>query len=279
MRLVRFGLAGEERLGIVDGAGVVRALPEDLGRDGELSFGLRDRLNSLDVGGLEPVSEAVRLGPCVGRVGKIVAVGLNYRRHAAEAGAAEPAEPVLFTKATTALCGPYDDVLMPPHARKVDWEVELAVVIGERTKTVSESEALDRVFGYAVMNDVSDRGLQLEGTGQWVKGKSLDTFAPLGPWLVTADEVPDPQDLRLWLKVNGQTMQDASTADMIFPVAHLVSYISRHMTLLPGDVIATGTPHGVGMGLRPPRYLEDGDVLELGIDRLGQQRQVARRTA
>jgi len=206
-------------------------------------------------------------------VGKIIGVGLNYRQHAIESNMSAPAEPVLFTKAVTSLSGPFDDVIIPVNAEKADWEVELAVVIGQPCKNVPESAALDHVAGYAIMNDVSERAFQLDGTGQWLKGKSLDTFAPLGPWLVTADEVPDPQALRLWLSVNDNVVQDSNTSDMLFPVRHLVSYISRYMTLMPGDVIATGTPHGVGMGQQPPRYLDNGDVMRLGVEGLGVQRQ------
>jgi len=215
----------------------------------------------------------VRIGPCVGGVGKIVGIGLNYSDHAAEARMPEPAEPILFMKAPSSLCGPNDPTPVPPGSEKLDWEVELAIVIGTAARNVAEAAALAHVAGYAVCNDVSERGWQLEGTGQWVKGKSHDGFAPLGPWLVTRDAVPDPQDLSLWLDVNGTRRQTGTTAKMIFGAAHLVAYVSRFMTLHPGDVITTGTPPGVGMGMTPPSYLKPGDVVELGIDGLGRQRQ------
>jgi 2-keto-4-pentenoate hydratase/2-oxohepta-3-ene-1,7-dioic acid hydratase in catechol pathway len=225
--------------------------------------------------GLVDVPESARRGPCVARPSKIVCVGLNYRHHAQESNLPLPAEPVLFFKSTTALCGPRDDLVIPPGSVKTDWEVELAVVIGAKTKNVPEAEAHRFIAGYCVHNDYSEREYQLERGGQWVKGKSCDTFAPLGPYLVTADEIPDPHRLRLWLTLNGQTMQDSSTAEMVFPVPFLVSYISRFMTLLPGDVISTGTPAGVGLGKKPPLYLKRDDIVELGIDGLGTQRQRA----
>jgi 2-keto-4-pentenoate hydratase/2-oxohepta-3-ene-1,7-dioic acid hydratase in catechol pathway len=224
--------------------------------------------------GAARVAPTDRLGPPVARPSKIVCIGLNFRDHAAESGLAEPPEPVIFFKSTTALAGPHDDVVIPRGAGKVDWEVELAVVIGRRARYVPKDRALAHVAGYVLHNDYSERSFQLERGGQWVKGKSADTFAPMGPWLVTADEVPHPQQLAMWLTVNGARMQDSTTANMIFDVATLVSYISGFMTLLPGDVISTGTPAGVGLGMKPhPRYLTAGDVIELGIDRLGTQRQ------
>ncbi len=216
-----------------------------------------------------------RFGPCLKRPSKLICVGLNYAKHAAETGAPTPAEPILFFKATTALCGPNDDVVIPKRSDKTDWEVELAIVIGQRASYVELDEAMDYVAGYALHNDYSERAWQLERGGQWVKGKSADTFAPLGPYLVTKDEVPNPNALNLWLSVNGERLQDSNTDDMIFNVPTLVSYISQFMTLLPGDVISTGTPAGVGLGLKPPRYVKPGDVIELGIDGLGQQRQQA----
>lgn len=221
------------------------------------------------------VAADVRFGPCVKRPSKIICVGLNYARHAAETNAPSPAEPILFSKATTALCGPNDPVVIPKTSEKTDWEVELAIIIGKRASYVDLNEAMDYVAGYALHNDYSERAWQLERGGQWLKGKSADTFAPLGPYLVTKDAVPDPNALPLWLTVNGERLQDSNTDDMIFNVPTLVSYISQFMTLLPGDVISTGTPAGVGLGLKPPRYLKPGDVVELGIDGLGQQRQVA----
>ena len=216
-----------------------------------------------------------RFGPCVKRPSKIVCVGLNYARHAAEMGVDSPAEPILFLKATTALCGPNDDVVIPKHSLKTDWEVELAVIIGKRATYVGLDDALEYVAGYAVLNDYSERAFQMERGGQWDKGKGCDTFAPLGPYLVTRDDVPDPNALGLWLSVNGERVQESNTDDMIFDVPTLVSYISQFMTLLPGDVISTGTPSGVGLGLKPPRFLAPGDVVELGIERLGEQRQTA----
>lgn len=280
MKLVRYGPRSRERSGVIDNDGRIRDLSERLGPDGDvLGPEGQERVRNLALASLPVVEGTPRLGPCVARVGKIVGVGLNYRRHALEAGAEVPSEPVLFSKAVTALGGPHDDVTLPAHAVKVDWEVELAVVIGQRANDIAEEDAFDVIAGYSIMNDVSDRALQLEGTGQWLKGKSLDGFAPLGPWLVTPDEIPDPQTLPLWLRVNDHLMQDSSTADMVFPVRHLISYISRHMTLVPGDVIATGTPQGVGMGQQPPRYLNEGDVMHLGIEGLGEQRQVVRRSA
>ncbi|MBC7570934.1 MAG: fumarylacetoacetate hydrolase family protein [Spirosoma sp.] len=216
-----------------------------------------------------------RFGPCVKRPSKIICVGLNYAKHAAETNAPTPAEPILFYKATTAICGPNDNVVIPKKSEKTDWEVELAIVIGKRASYVDLDNAMDYVAGYALHNDYSERAWQLERGGQWMKGKSADTFAPLGPYLVTKDDVPEPNALPLWLTVNGERLQDSNTDDMIFDVPTLVSYISQFMTLLPGDVISTGTPAGVGLGLKPPRYLKPGDVIELGIKGLGQQRQLA----
>ncbi len=216
-----------------------------------------------------------RIGSCVARPSKIICIGLNYAKHAAESGANVPAEPVVFFKATTALCGPNDNLIIPKNSTKADWEVELAVIIGKKASYIEEKDAMDYVAGYALHNDYSERAFQLERSGQWVKGKSNDTFAPLGPILVTKDEVPDPQNLRLWLSLNGEIVQDSNTNDMIFGVQHIVAYLSNFMTLLPGDVISTGTPSGVGLGMKPPRFLHGGEVIELGIDGLGTQRQVA----
>ena len=217
----------------------------------------------------------VALAPAIARPSKIICIGLNYAAHAAEGGLEPPAEPVLFSKATTAWSGPYDKLVIPKDSVKTDWEVELAFVIGKHAKYVNESDALDYIAGFAVHNDYSEREWQLEGTGQWVKGKSADTFAPFGPFLATTDEVPDPGNLQLWLERNGETLQDSNTSDLIFPIPHLVAYVSKFMSLLPGDVISTGTPAGVGIGFDPPRFVEEGDVFELGIDGLGVQRQVA----
>ncbi len=221
------------------------------------------------------VSTEERFGPCIKRPSKIVCVGLNYAKHAAETGAATPAEPILFFKATTALCGPNDNVVIPKRSEKTDWEVELAIIIGKRASYVELDDTMDYIAGYALHNDYSERAWQLERGGQWVKGKSADTFAPLGPYLVTADEVPEPNNLHLWLSINGKMLQDSNTDDMIFNVPTLVSYISQFMTLLPGDIISTGTPAGVGLGMTPPWYLKPGDVVELGIEGLGEQKQTA----
>jgi 2-keto-4-pentenoate hydratase/2-oxohepta-3-ene-1,7-dioic acid hydratase in catechol pathway len=221
------------------------------------------------------VPEGVRLGPCVARPSKIVCIGLNYAGHVRETGAKTPSEPVVFLKSTTALCGPDDDLVIPRGSVKTDWEVELAVVIGRRASYVAEDRALEYVAGYALHNDYSEREWQMEHGGQWVKGKSFDTFAPVGPFLATRDEIPDPHALRLWLDLNGERCQDSNTSDLIFGVPVLVSYMSRFLTLLPGDLISTGTPQGVGLGRTPPRYLQPGDVVELGIDGLGTQRQRA----
>jgi 2-keto-4-pentenoate hydratase/2-oxohepta-3-ene-1,7-dioic acid hydratase in catechol pathway len=275
MKLIRFGDPGKECPGLIDDDGTIRDLSgvlPDIGgavlSDAGLA-GVRD----IDAASLPAVRDGIRIGPCVAGVSKIVGIGLNYSDHAAEAGMPEPAEPILFMKAVSSLCGPNDPTPLPPESEKLDWEVELAIVIGTSARNVAEADALGHVAGYAVCNDVSERGWQIDGTGQWVKGKSFDNFAPLGPWLVTRDDVPDPQDLSLWLDVNGTRAQTGNTAKMIFGAAHLVSYVSRFMTLHPGDVITTGTPPGVGMGMKPPRYLKVGDVVELGIDGLGAQRQ------
>ena len=278
MHILRFGPEGAERYGLLDDAWVVRdassALGEDTGDFGRVVEAL-GRVNPRD---LPAMPEDVRLGCPVARVGKVVCVGLNYSDHAAETNMAVPAEPVLFMKANTSVCGPNDDIRIPADATKVDWEVELGVVIGTRATRVSEAEALNHVAGFTVVHDVSERGFQLEGTGQWLKGKSLDSFCPVGPWLVTRDDAGDPQDLAMYLDVNGRRMQDGSTRTMVFQVAFLVSYISRFMTLEPGDIISTGTPPGVGMGKQPPVYLKPGDQVTLGIEGLGTQRQVVRLT-
>jgi 2-keto-4-pentenoate hydratase/2-oxohepta-3-ene-1,7-dioic acid hydratase in catechol pathway len=276
MKLVRFGVPGEERPGLVDARGRIRDLSghiEDIAPDTLSDANLR-RLAQLDVEALPFAPDAVRLGPCVGRVGKMICVGLNYSDHAAESNMAVPTEPVLFMKATSAIVGPNDDVQIPPGAEKVDWEVELGVVIGREARYVTRERALEYVAGYCVVNDVSERAYQLERGGQWDKGKGCDTFGPLGPWLVTRDEIPDPQALRLWLEVDGKRYQDGNTRTMIFDVATLVSYISQFMSLQPGDVISTGTPPGVGMGQKPdPIYLHAGQIMRLGIDGLGEQQQ------
>ncbi|MCR8723516.1 fumarylacetoacetate hydrolase family protein [Frigidibacter sp. ROC022] len=274
MKLLRFGPKGQELPGILDRAGKLRDL------SGHLSdfagAGLPEAIETargIDPESLPLVPGSPRLGPCVGDVGKFICIGLNYSDHAAESGMEVPPEPILFFKATSAICGPNDDVEIPRNSAATDWEVELAVVIGKTAKYVPEAEAMDHVAGYCVVNDVSERDFQLRRHGQWVKGKSADTFGPMGPWLVTRDEVPDPQALAMYLEVNGKRYQNGSTATMVYGVRHLVSYISQFMSLQPGDIISTGTPPGVGMGQTPPVYLKPGDVMELGIEGLGSQRQ------
>src|SRR6266404_4076002 len=275
LKLVRFGDAGVERPGLIETTGRIRDLSRvvpDISKD-TLSAESLKKLSMIDASRLPMVEGTPRIGPCVGSVGKFVCIGLNYSDHAAESGMKVPAEPVLFMKATSAICGPNDKVVIPRGAEKADWEVELGVVIGKEAKYVEEREALSYVAGYCVVNDLSERAFQLEGTGQWVKGKSADTFGPIGPWLVTRDEVPDPQNLPMWLTVNGEKMQNGSTKTMVYGVAFLVSYLSQFMSLLPGDIISTGTPPGVGLGMKPPRFLKAGDVVELGIEGLGRSRQ------
>ncbi len=278
MKLVRYGPAGHEKPGVIDGEGRVRDLSAhvaDIDADALAPASLA-RLKALDPSALPPVDGSPRLGVPVAGVGKLVAVGLNDADHAAEAGMALPEEPVLFMKATSALGGPNDPVVLPRGGDKGDWEVEIAAVIGTTARDVPDDQALGHIAGYCVCNDVSERSFQLERGGQWVKGKSCDSFAPLGPWLVTTDEVPDTQNLRIWLDLNGERMQDSSTAQMIVGVVSLVGYISRFMTLMPGDVIITGTPPGVGFGRTPPRFLRPGDVMTLGVEGLGEQRQEVR---
>lgn len=275
MKLLRHGPRGAEKPGLLDAAGVVRDLSghvADIAGEALSDAGIA-RLRGIDPAALPAVPAGTRLGACVGQTGKFICIGLNYSDHAAETGAAVPPEPIIFMKATSAMCGPDDPILIPRGSVKTDWEVELGVVIGTRAKYLPEAEALAHVAGYCVINDVSERAFQTERSGQWTKGKSCDNFGQTGPWLVTRDEVADPQDLGMWLKVNGATMQDGSTRTMVYGVAHLVSYLSQFFTLHPGDVISTGTPPGVGMGMKPPRYLKAGDVVELGIDGLGTQRQ------
>lgn len=275
MKLLRYGNPGAEKPGLLDPEGRIRDLSgvvADIAGSSLLPESLA-KLRQLNLATLPLVSGSPRLGPCVGCVGKFVCIGLNYSDHAAESGMAVPAEPVVFMKATSAICGPNDDVVIPRNAKKTDWEVELGVVIGKEAKYVSEEDALSHVAGYCVVNDLSERAFQLEGTGQWVKGKSADTFGPIGPWLVTADEVPDPQNLHLWLEVDGHRYQNGSTSTMVFGVAHLVSYLSRFMSLQSGDIISTGTPPGVGLGKKPPVYLREGNVMTLGVEGLGEQRQ------
>ena len=278
MKLVRYGTSGQEKPGLIDAQGVLRDLSAHIAdvRGEHLGADSLARLAALDAASLPEVPGNPRLGPCVAGTGKFVCIGLNYSDHAAEAGMQAPSEPIVFMKATSAIVGPNDDVLIPRGSEKTDWEVELAIVIGRTAKYVSEADALDYVAGYCVANDVSERAFQIERQGQWTKGKSCDTFGPIGPWLVTRDEVADPGNLDMWLKVNGETMQQGSTRTMIFGVAHIVSYLSQFMSLQPGDVIATGTPPGVGMGKKPQRFLKPGDVVELGVAGLGAQRQTMR---
>ena len=285
MKLVRYGAAGSEKPGLIDASGQLRDLSGQIGDLAGDAFAPASlaRLTALDPAGLPAVSLGAsaqvedsgspRIGAPVGGSPKFIAIGLNYADHAAESGMPIPAEPVVFMKANNALCGPNDDVEKPRGSTKLDWEVELAVVIGTRAKYVSEADALKHVAGYAVCNDVSERAFQIERLGQWTKGKSHDTFGPLGPWLVTADAIPDPHNLAMWLDVNGQRCQTGSTATMIFKVPKIISYLSEMMTLNPGDIITTGTPPGVGMGMKPPKFLNAGDVVTLGIDGLGAQRQ------
>ena len=273
MKLARFGEVGIEKPATVDASGQLRDLSScipDISGKFLSDEGLAS-LRGIDVETLPKVPDSVRLGQCISGVGKFICVGLNYSDHAEEAGMALPDEPIIFMKATSAICGPNDPIIIPKMSQKTDWEVELAVIIGKRAKYVREQDALNYIAGYAVTNDVSERDFQLERFGQWTKGKSSDNFGQLGPWLVTRDEIQDPQNLGLWLKLNGKTMQNGSTKTMVFGVAHLVSYISRFMTLHPGDVISTGMPPGVGMGQPCQRFLRPGDVVELGIDGLGTQ--------
>ena len=275
MKLMRVGPNGSERPALLDPTGTIRDLGgqiDDIAGAVLSDAGLA-KLRALDPAALPAVPEGIRIGPCVGQIGKLCCVGLNYADHAAETGAAIPEEPILFGKAVTAIAGPNDDIETPRGSDALDYEVEIAIVIGRRAKNVSEAQALDYVAGYAVFNDVSERSFQKDRGGQWIKGKSHDTFGPLGPWLVTRDEVADPGKLAMHLDVNGERRQTGNTATMIFPVPVIVSYISQFMTLHPGDVIPTGTPPGVALGMKPPRYLQPGDIVELGIAGLGQQRQ------
>ncbi len=275
MKLVRYGAPGKEQPGFIDATGKLRdlsAVIPDLS-GAALSLKSLAKLAELDPAELPEVAGGPRLGACVARVGNFIAVGLNYADHAAETNSKAPREPILFNKAPSCIVGPDDEILIPRNSEKTDWEVELAVVIGEAASYVSEAEALDIVAGYCLCNDVSERAFQIERSGQWMKGKGCPTFGPLGPWLVTKDEVPDPQNLKLWLDVNNERMQNGTTANMIFGVRHIVSYASQFMRLEPGDVIATGTPAGVGMSKKPPRFLKPGDTVSLGIEGLGTQTQ------
>ncbi len=273
MKLLRFGPKGQEKPGVLDENGNIRdvsgLVPDFAGRG--VSAEALDHLRSLDLSIAPVVEDVPRIGACLAYVPNFYCIGLNYARHAEEAGMDKPVEPILFSKATSALSGPNDPVIIPRDSEKTDWEVELGVVIGREASYVSEDKALDYVAGYCTVNDVSERSFQIERGGQWIKGKSAPGFGPVGPYLVTADEVPDPQALRLTLSLNGEVRQDSSTGDMIFSVAEIISYMSRFMALLPGDIIATGTPEGVGMGANPPRFLRAGDEMELEVEGLGKQ--------
>lgn len=274
MKFLRYGPRGSEKPGILDDDGNIRDLSgitSDIAGDVLSDLG---RFANLDIHSLPIVEGDPRLGACVAGTGKFMCIGLNYADHAAESGLDVPSEPVLFMKATSAICGPNDPIILPRGSEKTDWEVELGVVIGKSAKYVTEEDALDYVAGYCVINDVSERAYQIEHEGQWTKGKSCDNFGQTGPWLVTPDEVDHPQNLSMWLEVNGERVQNGSTTTMVYGVAHLIAYLSNFMTLEPGDIISTGTPPGVGLGFKPPRYLKAGDKVELGIQGLGQQKQV-----
>ena len=275
MKLLRYGEAGYEKPGALDHQGRIRDISAhvtDIG-GGDIHPDVLATLSALDLESLPLVEGSPRIGPCVTGTGKFICIGLNFSDHAAETGATVPPEPIIFMKATSAIVGPNDDVLIPRTSQKTDWEVELGVVIGKTAKYVSEADAMSYVAGYCVSHDVSERAFQAERAGQWTKGKSCDTFGPIGPWLVTRDEIADPQNLKMWLTVNGKTMQNGSTRTMVYGVAFLVSYLSQFMSLHPGDIISTGTPPGVGLGMKPPMFLKAGDVVELGIEGLGKQKQ------
>lgn len=275
MKLVRFGQPGQEKPGILDNNGAVRdisSVVDDIAGEA-LSDASQQRLRNLDLSTLPEIAADTRLGPCVGRVGKFICIGLNYSDHAAETGADVPPEPVIFNKWTSAICGPNDNVEIPRHSSKTDWEVELGVVIGKGGRYIDEADAMSHVAGYCVVNDVSEREFQLERSGSWDKGKGCDTFGPLGPWLVSRDDVADPHQLAMWLEVDGKRYQDGSTSTMVYQVPYLISYLSQFMSLQPGDVISTGTPPGVGMGQSPQVYLQSGQQVRLGIEGLGEQSQ------
>ena len=277
MKFLRFGPKGQEKPGCLDAAGNIRDLSgvvDDFAGEA-VSVDALDKIRAVDIESLPIIKADVRLGSCVASVPNFYCIGLNYARHAAETGMAPPSEPIIFSKATSALSGPFDPVVIPKNSVKADWEVELGVVIGKRAEHVSVEDALSYVAGYCTINDMSEREFQIEMGGQWIKGKSAPTFGPTGPYLVSADEVPNPQDLALKLSLNGEVQQDSSTSDMIFSVAEIISYMSRFMALVPGDIIATGTPEGVGMGQNPQRFLKDGDVMNLEIQGLGSQEQTA----
>ena len=276
MKLVRFGAAGDEKPGLIDEHGNLRDLSayvDDISGQ-TLSDEELLKLSKINSNLLPIIDKYTRLGPCVSGVGKFICIGLNYADHAEEAGMKVPPEPVIFMKATSAICGPTDPILLPRGSVKTDWEVELAIVIGKKAKYVELGDAMSYVAGYAASNDISERTYQLEGSGQWTKGKSCDSFGPLGPWLVTKEEVPNPQNLSMWLSLNGTRMQDGSTSTMVYGVEFLVHYISQFMSLIPGDIISTGTPPGVGLGMKPPVYLKAGDIVTLGVEGLGEHNQI-----
>lgn len=275
MKFFRYGEPGAERPGVLDAEGRLRDLSRRLSDidAAALLTGTGLNLDGIDLETLPIIAADTRLGPCVGGVGKFVCIGLNYSDHAAETGATVPPEPIIFLKANTAICGPNDNIERPRGSTKLDWEVELGVVIGKKSKYVSEADAMDHIFGYCVINDVSERAFQMDRQGTWDKGKGCDSFGPIGPWLVTRDEIQDPCNLSMWLEVNGRRFQNGSTATMVYKPAFLVSYVSQFMTLMPGDIISTGTPPGVGMGQNPPVFLQLGDIVELSIEGLGRQRQ------
>ena len=275
MKFLRFGSPGSEKPGILDADGNIRDLTSVVGDISNQTVGpagIAD-IASVDISGLPIVRGNPRLGPCISGVGKFVCIGLNYTDHALESGQPIPTEPVVFMKATSSITGPNDDIKLLPGSTKTDWEVELGIVIGRDTKNITESAALDYIAGYCIVHDLSEREWQMERGGQWVKGKSADTYGPIGPWLVTTDEIDDPQELDLWLEVNGVRYQNANTRTMIFSVSEIVSYLSQCMSLQAGDIIATGTPKGVGLGMKPPTYLKSGDIVELGVESLGVQKQ------
>lgn len=276
MRLLRVGPKGQEKPAILDANNIVRDLSgviDDIAGDVLSDAGLA-KLRALDLTKLPQLDSAERIGPCVGKIGKFICIGLNFSDHAAEAGMKLPTQPIVFMKATSAVCGPNDNIEIPRGSEKTDWEVELGIVIGKEAKYIDEANALEYVAGYCLINDVSERTFQLEHEGQWTKGKSHDTFGPIGPWLVTKDEIKDPQNLGMWLEVNGHRFQNGNSNTMVFGVAHVVAYLSKYMTLQPGDVISTGTPPGVGSGQRPQVFLKRGDTVHLGIDGLGEQKQL-----
>ena len=275
MKLLRYGAKGREKPGLLDGKGLIRDLSGVIADIGSDTVGPKSlaRLRKIRPESLPLAKGTPRIGPCIANPQKFIAIGLNYSDHAAESGLQVPKEPVVFTKQVSCLSGPDDDVTIPPKSKKSDWEVELGVIIGTRAKNIAKKDALAHVAGYCTVNDLSEREFQAERSGQWTKGKSYDTFGPVGPWLVTADEVNDPQKLHLWLELNGKRVQDGTTATMVFGVAHIVAYLSQFFTLMPGDIITTGTPPGVGMGMKPQRFLKPGDRMRIGIDGLGEQNQ------